>query len=180
MFRFKSLAQISKVLFWNHSLARVEKLIAAQVLQRTPFVILLQELIPLLGRLILRSPLSPVRWFSAGKWCKGKSYFLNHQIFFKIFFSETFRTFFFARQRSSLQQSGCKGKNFFLNIQKISQNFLNFLQNPRSGNPLSPKAAAKINTFNLIFQIFLPIFYNHCPKQISTNLIYNWLIVKLF
>ena len=81
----KSLAQISKVLF-EITLFQEWKTLAAQLLQRTLFLYFYRTI--LVFRKVQISYLCPFTspLFFSGKWCKGKYYFLNHQIFSKIFF----------------------------------------------------------------------------------------------
>ena len=138
MFRFKSFALISKVLFEINSFARVEKTNSCSNTQRTllVYISIKNNFFLILGVGLSAFPSVPPPFFEVGKWCKGKCYFLNHQIFSKDF-SEFFQNLFFASlQTFCLIRSGCKGKSNF----RISKRFWNFFFKISQNRFLSPRS----------------------------------------
>ena len=114
MFCFKSFALISKVLFEITLLQEWKKLLAAQILQRTllVYISIKNNFFLILGVGLSAFPSVPPPFFEVGKWCKGKCYFLNHQIFSKDF-SEFFQNLFSHRlRRSVLFEAGAKVSHF--------------------------------------------------------------------
>ena len=127
MFCFKSFALISKVLFEITLLREWKKLLAAQILQRTllVYISIKNNFFLILGVGLSAFPSVPPPFFEVGKWCKGKCYFLNHQIFLKEFFQKFSEPFLLSFRTVFLIRSGCKDKSFFW----ISKRFRNFFQN---------------------------------------------------
>ena len=144
MFRFKSFALISKVLFEINSFARVEKTNScSNTSKNAARLYFYKEQFLSYSRVGLSAfPSVPPPFFEVGKWCKGKCYFSNHQIFSKDF-SEFFQNLFSHRfRRPVLFEAGAKVSQIsespkdFGTFFKISQN--RFLS-PRSGVFLSKR-----------------------------------------
>ena len=164
------------------------KTLAAQLLQRTLFLYFYRTI--LVFRKVQISYLCPFTspLFFSGKWCKGKYYFLNHQIFSKIFFQKLSEPFVVRSSVISNLVAGRKGKNYFRNFQifsrfflfKTSQNlFASSFKTPHCCG-FSLEAGAKISTFSFPFQIFLQLFSSlrNTPQTISLTL--NKLVMKNF
>ena len=155
-----------KGIVWNLSLAREEKLLSCSISSKNSYLIL------------LRSFCFNHSLFQSGKWCKGKNYFSNFQIFLEKFLKNFFlRTFRFFKE-SFPYQSGCKGKNYFSNFQIIFEenlkNFLkNLLQSSRSHFLVNCgcKGTQKIH-FCKLFDVFFQKFYNYGILAIYTYIYY--------
>ena len=114
MFCYKSLALISKVLFEITLLQEWKKLLAAQILQRTllVYISIKNNFFLILGVGLSAFPSVPPPFFEVGKWCKGKCYFSNHQIFSKDF-SEFFQNLFSYRFEPCVAfEAGAKVSHF--------------------------------------------------------------------
>lgn len=112
MFRFKSFALISKVLFEINSFARVEKTNSCSNTSKNAARLYFYKeqflSYSFSGVGLSAFPSVPPPFFEVGKWCKGKCYFLNHQIFSKDF-SEFFQNLFSHRFRRSVSfEAGAK------------------------------------------------------------------------
>ena len=114
MFCFKSLALISKVLF-EITLSREWKTFSCSNTSKNAVQIYCYKEQFFLFRRVCPCGFSRCsdRRFFSGKWCKDKSYFLNHQIFLKEFFQKFSEPFLLSFRTVFLIRSGCKGKSFF-------------------------------------------------------------------
>ena len=66
------------------------------------------------------------RFFRSGKWCKGKTFFLNHQIFlqdFSNFFFQNLAFVFEAKAVAKVRQDFLFSKSFCKNFQKFFRTF---------------------------------------------------------
>ena len=164
MFRFKSFALISKVLFEINSFARVEKTNSCSNTSKNAVQYITIRTISFISPGSAFRPL-PLFWprFFSGKRCKDKCLFSNHQIFLKEFFRIFSEPFFASLQTFCLIRSGCKGKSNF----RISKRFWNFFQNFSEPFSFAPKrcfsleAGAKIRTFPGNFQIIPGLFFDN-------------------
>ena len=146
----------------------MEKLIAAQILQRTLFSYIT---IKNNSCLFVGSDLSifasvPPPKFSVGKWCKGKCYFLNHQIFSKLF-SRNFSEPCFVRLRLAVFiEAGAKVR-IISESPKDFGTFFKIFQNPFASfeECSSVEAGAKIRTFPGNFQIFRELFSRYFEPE---------------
>ena len=139
-------------MFWNYTLASVEKTyLAAQIPQRTNCILRPKSFWSLF--------LSPILEAESG--CKGKATFPNFQIFLK----KNFQHFFFENHLPVFEaESGCKGKASFWNFQIFSKKTLTFFEN-HLFHLLEAKAVAKIEhifeTTKFFWKKFWKIFKNH-------------------
>ena len=128
-------------MFWNYTLASVEKTyLAAQIPQRTNCILRPKSFWSLF--------LSPILEAESG--CKGKATFPNFQIFLK----KNFQHFFENHLPVFEAESGCKGKASFWNFQIFSKKTLTFFWEPFV-SPFRGESGCKDRAYFWNHQIFL-------------------------
>ena len=162
MFRFKSFALISKVLFEINSFARVEKTNSCSNTSKNAARLYFYKEQFLSYSRGLAFRLSPRFRHRFSRWESGAkvSVIFEPPNLFERFFRIFSEPFFASLQTFCLIRSGCKGKSNF----RISKRFWNFFQNFSEPFSFAPKqcfsleAGAKIRAFRDNFQIIRELF----------------------
>ena len=156
MFCYKSLAQISKVLFEITLLREWENFSCSNTSKNAVRIFIRTISFFSAGRIFRSSPWFRPLFFS-GKWCKGKCYFLNHQIFLKDFFRNFSEPFSLSALRSIRV---AKVRTYFRSSKSFLKIFFRILSEPflyhshRSFN----RSGCKGKDFFRICKSFLKIF----------------------
>ena len=143
MFRYKSLALISKVLFEITLLREWKKTFSCSNTSKNAVQYITIRTISFISPGSAFRPL-PLFWprFFSGKWCKDKSSFWNHQIFSKDFFRNFQNLFSYRFEPYFLFEAGAKVSHFSESPKDFGT-FFKIFQNlffpPRSSISLSKR-----------------------------------------